>query len=87
MFFRKKSLVVNVVNTSELTPPEDNQENVDPNFGAHVYVLMNNAMYAGAVLMGTYFLADTLRHCIIHTVAVRVQPPVIIETAKTVAKK
>lgn len=80
--FKKKAVVVNVVNKKDLELPEDKQEeNVDPNFGAHVYVLMNNAMYAGALLMGAYFLGDTLRSCIVHTVAVKVQPTVIVEAA------
>lgn len=82
MFWKKKSVVVNVVNTKDINVPTNEEENVDPNFGAHVYVLMNNAAYAGALLMGAYFLGDTIRHCVIHTVAVKVQPPVIVEAVK-----
>jgi len=85
MFFRKKAVVVNIVNQKDL-PDTDDQEKVDPNFGAHVYVLVNNAVYGAALLMGAYFLGDTLRHSIIHTVAVRVQPPVVIEAVKSAKK-
>lgn len=86
MFLRKKSVVVNVVNTSELKAMEDDQETVDPNFGAHVYVIMNNAAYLGAFLIGSYFLADTIRHCVIHTVATKVTPPIVVEAAIEAAK-
>lgn len=88
MFGNKKAIVVNVVDKKDLEKSEEElRERIDPNFGAHVYVIMNNMAYWSAIIMGTYFAADTIRHCVIHTVAVRVQPPVIVETVAKAAKK
>lgn len=88
MFGNKKAIVVNVVNKKDLEKSEEElKEHIDPNFGAHVYVIMNNMAYWSAIIMGTYFAADTIRHCVIHTVAVRVQPPVIVEAAKAASNK
>lgn len=79
--FRNRTLVVNVAKKSDIIE-ETKDPRDDITWQAHTSVMMENAVMGGLLLMGAYFLGDTLRGCIIHTVAVRVTPPVIVEAAK-----
>lgn len=74
MWFRKKAIVVNVVDTKDLPEKDEHKEADDiASFGAHAYILVNNILYGTAILMGTYMAADTVRQCVIHTVTTRVK--------------
>lgn len=81
--FKKRSLVVNVVNNKDLEPPQETVEVKDHiSWGAHASVLMDNAVVGGALLIGTYFLADTLRSVAIHTAVTKITPTIVVEAAK-----
>lgn len=68
--FKNRSLIVKMAKDVE---PNEAKPEDKISWGAHVSVLMEEAVKGGAILIGAYMAADTLRKCIIHTVATKVQ--------------
>ena len=70
---KKKSLVVNVVNTAELEPVQETRED-KVLWGANASVLVDNIVLGSVILIGAYFAADTLRSVALHTTVTKIVP-------------
>lgn len=82
--FRKRKLEVKVVKDQDTSNSFEDLQNHNAlvrEVGANANVLIDNVVVGGLMLIGAYFAADTVRHCVIHTVAVKVTPTVV-EVAK-----
>lgn len=73
----KRSFIVKVRKDSDLEEIDDKRMDY-----AHISVLQDRVAQNIILCIGAYMLSDTLRKCIIHTVATKVNPPILIEAAK-----
>lgn len=78
--FRKRAVVIDVVKKSDVLTPVEESDHA--NVGAHISVLMDQAVVGGLMLIGAYFAADALRAVVIHTAVTKIQPTIVVEAAK-----
>lgn len=68
--FKNRSLLVKMI--KDVSPEETQETQEHINWGAHAHVLIDEATTGVAAIIIVYMAADTLRKCIIHTVATKV---------------
>ena len=70
--FKDRSIVAKVVKDSDLSENQESEYHSPPTI-SHFAVMLDDAARNVAILIGTYFVGDTIRKCIIHTVTTRVK--------------